>query len=120
MNLRRQRTGKCGTLKVRSSESECGIAGKDLAGSMKYRIHEVWPETAIRLSRRGACADEISSMRIRAGCSGWKTRQRTRLAVQQQRFEPDGNADLEPKGAKAPLHCFAASSTHFLKRNILD
>jgi hypothetical protein len=34
-----------------------------------------------------------------AGCSGWKMRQRTRLAVQQQqRFEADSNADyLKPK-----------------------
>jgi hypothetical protein len=52
-----------------------------------------------------------------------KTRHRTRLAVQQQRFEPDGNADYKiSQGASAPLHRFAAPYTHIekLKKDYFD
>jgi hypothetical protein len=68
-----------------------GVAGKDIRV-----VHEVWPETAIRLSHRNWAFVIKSGGQpegIRAGCSGWKTCQWTSLAVQQQRFEPDSNAD---------------------------
>jgi hypothetical protein len=37
----------CATLDLRSIKTNAGIAGKDIRA-----IHEVWPETAIRLSHR--------------------------------------------------------------------
>src|SRR5205823_6191560 len=55
-----------------------GIAGKDSSWTSEF---------GQRL--RFASSHRIPSSTIgsRAGCSGWKTRQRTSLAVQQQRFD---------------------------------
>ena len=67
------------------ANSATGTAGKDFeVDSSLARDRE------IRLTTASLPHD----VRSRAGCSGWKARHRTSLAVQQQRFATnDSNAD---------------------------
>ena len=77
----RQSNSGCVILILYSDQKEYGHRRQKLF--MEFRV---WPETAIRLSPPQTFP---LSYGRRAGCSGWKTRQRTSLAVQQQRFEND-------------------------------
>jgi len=60
-------------------KNECGHRRQ--RPSMEFGV---WPETAIRPIPHRLSSSKIGS---RAGCSGWKARHRTGLAVQQQRFD---------------------------------
>jgi hypothetical protein len=72
-----------------------GIAGNDFRSlgslardcEMPSPPRSLWAEYRLRPTIRQTTQEDALV------CSGWKARQRTSLAVQQQRFEPDSNAD---------------------------
>ena len=99
---------------MRLNIDSAGIAGKDTVVLQLTRCIRVWPETAICLSHRSSSAIwllnavwlyatrwlyamEAFEPRTYKKMVRWllwlKTRHRTRLAVQQQRFATDSTAD---------------------------
>ena len=69
---------ECGTLVLHSEKKECG-----------HRRQRLLMDSESGQRPRFASSHRIPSPKFgsRAGCSGWKARHRTSLAVQQQRFD---------------------------------